>query len=182
MVTGCYTCVLLQSERCCGRNKQHEECASDPPNPLLANAFFRASYIEFWGRGIEKIRRECQDQDIELPVYDFEMSGLMLNFLANPAHLPAQSRTVDAGEKSVKTISTGKVRCLLYVIKGEMERQQLQSALRLKQEDHFRETYLIPTLKLGLVEMTIPDKPRSSRQKYRLTTQGVAVKASKHNG
>lgn len=30
---------------------------SSPPNPFLANAFFRAGYIESWGRGIEKIRR-----------------------------------------------------------------------------------------------------------------------------
>ena len=73
---------------------------SDPPNPLLANAFFRAGYIESWGRGIEKIRRECREHDIEPPVYDFEMSGLMLTFHANPAHLPAQPHTVDAGEKA----------------------------------------------------------------------------------
>ncbi len=30
---------------------------SQPYNPLLANAFFRAGYIEAWGRGIEKIAR-----------------------------------------------------------------------------------------------------------------------------
>ncbi len=62
---------------------------SKPPNPLLANAFFRAGYIESWGRGIEKIRRECREYDIPPPVYDFEMSGLMLTFHANPQHLVA---------------------------------------------------------------------------------------------
>jgi len=64
---------------------------SNPPNPLLANAFFRAGYIESWGRGIEKIRRECREHDIEPPVYDFEMSGLMLTFHANFAYLRASS-------------------------------------------------------------------------------------------
>lgn len=58
-------------------------------NPLLANAFFRAGYIEAWGRGIEKIYRVCREHDMEQPLYDFGMSGLMLTFLANPAHLPA---------------------------------------------------------------------------------------------
>ncbi|HEY2737014.1 MAG TPA: ATP-binding protein, partial [Thermoanaerobaculia bacterium] len=56
-------------------------------NPLIANAFFRAGYIESWGRGIQKIQRECREHGIEPPVYDFEMAGLLLTFRANPAHL-----------------------------------------------------------------------------------------------
>jgi len=47
--------------------------------------------------------------------------------------------------------------------------------LNLKHEDHFREAYLRPAIKAGLVEMTIPDKPRSSRQKYRLTQKGIKL-------
>jgi len=67
--------------------------ASHPFNPLIANAFFRAGYIESWGRGIEKMNRECREHDIKPPVYDFGMSGLMLTFHANPAHLAAGQRT-----------------------------------------------------------------------------------------
>jgi hypothetical protein len=47
--------------------------------------------------------------------------------------------------------------------------------LGLKHEDHFRKAYLVPALKAGLIEMTIPDKPRSSKQKYRLTDMGRKV-------
>ena len=36
----------------------------------------------------------------------------------------------------------------------------------------FRDVVLSPLLTLGLVEMTIPDKPRSSKQRYRLTPAG----------
>ena len=39
---------------------------------------------------------------------------------------------------------------------GEMTRQRLQEALGLKHEDHFREAYLTPALRAGLIEMTIP--------------------------
>jgi len=62
---------------------------SNPYNPLIANAFFRAGYIEAWGRGIEKIHRECREHDIPPPVFDYGMSGLMLTFRANPQHLIA---------------------------------------------------------------------------------------------
>jgi len=56
-------------------------------NPLLANAFFRSGCIESWGRGIEKIHRECQEHDIPAPLFDYGMSGLMQTFLANPQQL-----------------------------------------------------------------------------------------------
>lgn len=38
-----------------------------------------------------------------------------------------------------------------------------------------RDQVLIPLLAEGLVEMTIPDKPRSSMQRYRLTDKGRQV-------
>lgn len=49
-------------------------------------------------------------------------------------------------------------------------------ALGLKDEKHFRESYQQKGIELGLIEMTIPTKPRSSRQKYRLTVIGKAVR------
>jgi predicted transcriptional regulator len=39
----------------------------------------------------------------------------------------------------------------------------------------FRNQVLNPLLNAGLLEMTTPDKPRSSKQKYRLTEKGRAV-------
>lgn len=39
----------------------------------------------------------------------------------------------------------------------------------------FRDQVLNPLLDAGLAEMTIPDKPRSSKQRYRLTDKGSQV-------
>jgi len=60
---------------------------SHPFNPLLASAFFRAGYVESWGRGIEKILSECHKHDIPPPLFDTSLSGLMLTFCADPAQL-----------------------------------------------------------------------------------------------
>ncbi len=61
---------------------------------------------------------------------------------------------------------------LLTVIRGEMGREALQTALSLLDRKSFRERYLKPALAGGLIEMTIPDKPNSRLQKYRLTDKG----------
>jgi ATP-dependent DNA helicase RecG len=61
---------------------------------------------------------------------------------------------------------------MLGALVGEMPRREIQDALGLKHDEHFRKTYLVPALDAGLVEMTIPDKPRSSKQRYRLTNKG----------
>jgi ATP-dependent DNA helicase RecG len=58
---------------------------------------------------------------------------------------------------------------------AEMSRAQLQQTLELSDREHFSKEYLQPALASGLVEMTIPDKPRSSKQQYRLTEIGRSV-------
>ena len=57
-------------------------------------------------------------------------------------------------------------------IKQELSREQLQSALNLSDRKSFRQRYLKPALEKELIEMTLPDKPNSSLQKYRLTNSG----------
>jgi hypothetical protein len=66
---------------------------------------------------------------------------------------------------------------LLSVLKGAMDRRSLQKALKLKAEKNFRVVYLRPALDANLIEMTIPDKPQSSKQRYRLTDMGRAILA-----
>jgi len=68
---------------------------------------------------------------------------------------------------------------LLSVLAGEMTRQQLKEALGLKDDEHFRKAYLRPALEARLVEMTIPDKPRSNNQKYRLADKGRQIMAQR---
>jgi len=41
----------------------------------------------------------------------------------------------------------------------------------------FRDQVVRPLPEAGLLEMTIPDKPRSSRQRYRTTTAGDRILA-----
>lgn len=68
--------------------------------------------------------------------------------------------------------ATPEVLRMVSAIQGEMTRAEIQKKLGLADEKHFREKYQQPGLKLGVIEMTVPDKPQSPLQKYRLTSAG----------
>ena len=70
---------------------------------------------------------------------------------------------------------TPEVRKMLSILKGEMTRKEIQQILGLKDEKHFRTAYQQPAIAARLIEMTVPDKPNSRLQKYRITPKGVAV-------
>lgn len=58
---------------------------------------------------------------------------------------------------------------------------EMQAAAGLKDCVHFLKTHLGPLLLASWIERTIPDKPRSSKQKYRLTEKGRQA-LRKHEG
>jgi len=53
---------------------------SSPHNPLIANAFFRSGQIEAWGRGIDKIRTECKNEDKKEPKFTISESVFEVEF------------------------------------------------------------------------------------------------------
>ena len=69
---------------------------------------------------------------------------------------------------------TQEVTKLLPICRTPKSRKGLQQELDLRDDEHFRKTYLLPALEAGLLERTIPDKPQSSKQRYRLTASGEA--------
>jgi len=133
--------------------------------------------------GIPKILRAMQGNGSPTP--KFETDADRTSFLIRlPAHPQAKRNPEVTGEVTAVVTGevTGEVGRLLAAIAGEMKRTELQEALALKHEEHFREAYLTPTLQLGLVEMTIPDKPKSRLQKYRITAKGSAWLAAHGKG
>lgn len=68
------------------------------------------------------------------------------------------------------------IRRILSELDGEMTRGQIMTKLKLKDRSSFLESYLSPALRIGFIEMTQPDSPRSPTQKYRLTAKGLAAR------
>jgi ATP-dependent DNA helicase RecG len=57
----------------------------------------------------------------------------------------------------------------------DLSRVEIQEKLGLSDKKNFKENYLSPALEDELIEMTIPEKPSSRHQKYRLTQKGKAL-------
>lgn len=71
------------------------------------------------------------------------------------------------------TQSTDSVTKLMMALKtGELSASELRDKLKIKHRHTFRTNYLRPALENGLIEQTLPDKPNSRLQKYRLTEKG----------
>ena len=160
---------------------------SRPFNPTVANAFFRAGEIEAWGRGIQRIFEACQQAGTPAPLLEYSEGDWSIDFPFAPSYLAALRGTFADERQATGQVTeqvTGqvteqvkeKVERLVLVVAGVMKGAQIQQALGLKHREHFRDGYLLPALAAGLIAMTVPDKPRSRRQEYRLTEEGQAFR------
>lgn len=80
----------------------------------------------------------------------------------------------------VTTIITPQIRLLIENISGEMSREELQGKMEIKDREYFRRFYLKGAIVAGLIEMTLPGKPNSKNQCYRLTNKGKMILSQLH--
>ncbi len=112
--------------------------------------------VEQLGSGIPRILKSYGKE-----CFSFSDNFLRMNFPVNEAITPHVTLHVEK---------------LILTIVGEMTRQELQNILELSDRMYFLNNYLHPAFKAGVLEMTIPYKPKSRNQRYRLTTMGKEMK------
>jgi Fic family protein len=70
--------------------------------------------------------------------------------------------------EQVREQVTEQVKKILAAIGNDtLSGKELMERVGLKHRPTFRENYLLPAINKGYIEMTIPEKPKSSKQKYR---------------
>jgi hypothetical protein len=65
---------------------------------------------------------------------------------------------------------------------GALSAHELRTVLGIRHRHTFRQNHLRPALRHGLIELTIPDKPNSRLQRYRLTEVGRGLLAGPAGG
>lgn len=146
-----------------------------PKNPVIG-AFFReierADELGSGMRNMMKYGRKYGGDDPQLIEGDiFRMIISVPEFSAKADVTDGAHDTPEVTPEVAPEVTT-EVMNMLKVLKRDMTRNEIMAALGLKNEKHFRQHYQQAGIAAGLIEMTIPDKPKSSKQKYRITAKG----------
>mgnify|MGYP000872153172 FL=1 len=134
------------------------------------------------GTGIPKIIKACRDNGSPLPIIhtDHDRSFFMMEF---PIHQDFIKQTDQVSDQVSDHDSDhdsdyddDHVAKLVKLIGlREMSTPELLQSLGIKHKGSFRSRYLKPAIIAGYVEMTIPDKPKSKKQKYKLSSSGLKL-------
>ena len=134
---------------------------SHPKNPTLCQFLIQLGLFDELGSGVINIHKY-------LPHY---ANGAQPEFL----DLPEGFQLVLPLKEKVTPQVTPQVKDLIRVLNGEMSRVQIMEKMKLKDREHFRENYLQEAIRKDLIQYTIPEKPNSRLQKYRLTEKGKTL-------
>ena len=150
----------------------------DVRNPAIAMASRRIGMCEQAGTGLRMMQREWRALGHAPPVNTNDRARKSFTtFLPEPRALGESTAQVAPGvTPEVAPEVTPEVGRLVDALDGAMSRAGIMAALGLRDEKHFRTQYQQAAVALGLVEMTIPDKPNSRLQRYRLTAAGTALR------
>jgi ATP-dependent DNA helicase RecG len=128
------------------------------------------SLTEGRSTGIPKILKVMAVNGSPAPL--FETDDDRISYVIRlPAH--PQSQRAEATTMEVSMEVNMEVASVLRAIEGNMSRLELQTSMGLKNADHFRKAYILPAMAAGVLEMTLPERPNSRLQRYRLTNKGL---------
>ena len=173
-----------------------ESGQSDIRNKILAPVFKRLGIIEQWGNGLKLIAEELHSYpEIELswkePGIAFRVTFTNKNYIQQP-EFDIEAIGQEVGTKlglswdqvgtrlalsqhqvGTKLASSWhQVAEILNFCRNPQSIQHIMELAKWKDRTKFRNKYINPFLDLGLIQMTIPDMPKSSKQKYQITQKG----------
>jgi len=153
-------------------------------NPLIADLLHRIALIEKAGTGIRRMIEDARKH--KCPEPKFTVNGFFTaTFWPNaeiarkitPQVTPQVAPQVTGQVAGQVTGQVGPyARKILELCVEQQTMRIIGEAIGIRKRDNLK-PHLEKLMKTGLLEMTIPDKPRSSKQRYRTTDLGHKVLA-----
>lgn len=126
----------------------------DTRNPVLAGALEVMGLTENRYSGIPTIRKVMTEYGLPEPVFEDKRGSFIVTF-----YKEIESTAVIADIKQVK-------KDLVTFCETPKSREEICEYLGLKSKSYVMKEYVQPLLDLELLKMTIPNKPKSSNQRY----------------
>ncbi|MBS0585739.1 MAG: putative DNA binding domain-containing protein [Verrucomicrobia bacterium] len=153
---------------------------SKPWNPIIASVFYRAGVIEKWGMGTLNIIDWCKENGNPKPTWEVRAESVVTTFLPSsffatgkkPGEEAEEAEKVRPGSrpewKPESRPESLEDAVLDLLKKGPLSKGELSQALGHKHISGALKKTLISLLKQEKIAYTIPNKPNSRLQKYKL--------------
>ena len=130
----------------------------DTRNPVLAGALEVLGITENRYSGIPTIRKVMKEYGLPEPVFLDERGSFVVKFSKERSVWQA----VDVSDETAKA----KYKELAEFCETPRSRDEICEFLNLKSKTYVVKEYVMPLVDRGVLRMTIPDRPRSSNQRY----------------
>lgn len=142
--------------------------------------------MEQWGTGVQRVYDQIAAAGLPEPRVEEIMDRLRFTIYV-PSHAPYADPGTDVkhqdrarseqGSEQVSKLSEQALTLLTLASSGPLSRAELLARINLSDVYGNYRRHLFPLLEAGFLERTIPEKPNSQNQKYRISDSGRAMLA-----
>lgn len=129
-----------------------------PKNPVIARFFKEIGWVDELGSGVRNIYKYSKFYSGKEPLFIEEDIFKTI--------IPLTEQVTEQVNEQVNKQVNEKIKRLLEFCTVPRSRREMQEFMDLKHREHFRKKILNPLIESGLLKLTIPEKPRSPKQKY----------------